>query len=57
LRDELLHLGEIGLLPAVREDAGAELDHEARDVFEDGGTHGVFVTEGPGRAKRKVRLP
>ena len=55
LRDKLLHLRKVRLLPGVCEDAGAELDDEACDVFENRRTHGEFVTEGQGRTKRKVR--
>ena len=34
LRHQLLHLGKVRLLPAVGQDAGAELHHHARDIFE-----------------------
>ena len=39
LRHQLLHLGKVRLLPAVRQDAGAQLHHDARDVFEYFRTH------------------
>ena len=34
LRHQLLHLGQVRLLPAVRQDPGAQLHHQARDIFE-----------------------
>ena len=43
LRDDLFELCGINLLPAVREDAGAELDHDTGDVFEQFRTHGRLV--------------
>ena len=45
LRDKLGELHLVRALPAVREDAGAQLDHEAADVAEDLGTHAALVAE------------
>ena len=42
LRHQLLHLGQVRLLPAVGQDAGAQLHHDARDVFEDFRTHALW---------------
>ena len=39
LRHQLLHLGQVRLLPAVGQDAGAQLDHDAGDVFQKFRTH------------------
>ena len=39
LRHQLLHLGKVRLFPAVGQDAGAELHHHARDIFEYFRTH------------------
>ena len=39
LRHQLFHLGGIRLLPAVREDAGAQLHDHARDVFKQFPSH------------------
>ena len=40
LGDELADLREVGLLPAVREDTGAQLDDDTADIFQRLGTHG-----------------
>ena len=45
LRDQLLQLRQIRLLPAVREDAGAELHHHAGNIFEQFATHPVVVSK------------
>ena len=40
LGDELADLREVGLLPAVCEDTGAQLDDDTADIFQRLGTHG-----------------
>ena len=52
LRHELFHLGRIGLLAAVRKNAGAELDHDPRGGFERFALH--FGRLGGGNAKGKT---
>ena len=45
LRDDLFELRGINLLPAVREDAGAELDDEAADILEQLFAHATVVAK------------
>jgi hypothetical protein len=45
LRHDLLQLRRVNLFPVVREDAGAELDHDAGEVFEKFRTHAGLVTK------------
>ena len=47
LRHQLLHLGQVRLFPAVRQDAGAQLHHYARDVFQYFGTHAQLGSKRP----------
>ncbi len=42
LRHQLLHLGQVRLLPAVGQDAGSQFHHDTGDGFEQFGAHGQF---------------
>jgi hypothetical protein len=47
LRDQLLQLRQIRLLPAVREDTGAEFHHHAGNIFKQFATHARVVSKWP----------
>ena len=55
LFDELFHLGQVRLFPGVRQNAGADLYDEARDIFEQFGTHAEKLRIRSSEAKRKCR--
>lgn len=42
LRRQLLHLAKVGLLPAIRQDAGSQLDHDSVGLFEQFAAHNLF---------------
>ncbi|MDB6122290.1 MAG: Phosphoglucomutase/phosphomannomutase [Pedosphaera sp.] len=48
LGDQLFHLGKVGLLPAVGEDTGAELDDDTTYVFEQLTSHEKLVAKDGG---------
>ena len=50
LRHQLPDLRQIRLLARIGEHAGAQLDHEAADIFQQLGTHGAVPNTAGGRA-------
>ena len=46
LGDQLLHLGEVGSFPGIREDTGPDLHHNPENVFQQRGAHQVFGNRG-----------
>jgi hypothetical protein len=51
LRDQLLHLGKIGLLPAVGQDTGSELQDNSRRILQQLASHDAQGKECGGKRK------